>query len=260
MPSIMHAARRSCIRYASAVVGRFGACLLLLFCACSNDTFVGGEDASAADGTSDGEGIDVGQPGDAVAIEASPGGFCSLHGEAFFCDDWDDAQETSAWNKWSFPTPSQPNGAIDFGAGVSGRGALIKSGAVSNAYLTEQTQNDALHGLVFEMKIENLTASTTYVRLQAETKTFTIASDGLAQNLVVTGDSGGTQTLGPASTTWHHYEVAFQNQNATVTEDNGAHATTVGFSPQAPTSSTLAVGLVSGALGGTVDFDDLLLR
>jgi hypothetical protein len=252
----MHAARRSCIRYASAVVARFGASLLLLLCACSNDTFVGGQDASA-DAASDGEGVDVGQP-DVRTIEGSTGTFCSLHGEAFFCDDWDEPSE-GVGSKWSTTTPTPPGTAITLGVGVSGKGVVMKAAATSNAFLTKQAQNNALLGLAFDMKIESVTASTTYVRIQASTKTFTIATD-VTTNLTVTGDSGGAQQLTQADTNWHHYDVVFAKGVATVTQDGGTHATSASYSPQAPTSSTLDIGIVTGVLGGTVAFDNVLLR
>ena len=234
------------------------ALIFLVLAACSNDEF------TQADAGGDAEAGAQQETGAADAFEASAieGGsetFCS-QSKAFYCDDFETL--TPATQSFSVTTPANPPaGTFDFGQGKVGKGLVVKaSGALSSAYVTKQVQSDVLHGFTFAIQIQATQANAVYVRVQAQSSTFTLAADGLAQSLTVKGDSGTALAAYKADTNWHVFDVQLVNGSANVAVD-GNSPVAIPFAAQSSMTSSIDLGIVSGALaGGSVSFDDVALR
>jgi hypothetical protein len=235
--------------------------VFLLLAACSNDQFSGadGSDDDAADAASPKEAA-ADDVVEASAVDSGPGGFCATQSNAFYCDDFDELPNPT--DSFSVTTPAAPpTGTFVFGQGKSAKGLVVTaSGALSTAYVTKQAQGSALHGFTFAIQIPAVQASATYVRVQAQSSAFTLAADGLAQNITIKGDSGNPKNLLKPDTSWHVFDVQLTNGNANVAVDGGSPVS-VPFAAAGSTSSTLDLGIIAGALaGGAATYDDIALR
>ena len=233
--------------------------VFLLLAGCTNDQFTGDDSGTDAEAGPQKE-ASASDVVEASATETGTSGFCSTQTTAFFCDDFDTLPDPAASFSVTTP-PNAPSANFAFGTGKTGKGLVVTaSGALSKAYVTKQVQGDVLHGFTFAIQISATQANAVYVRVAAQSSTFTLAADGLAGNLAIKGDTGGAQNVYPSDAKWHVFDVQLQSNAANVTVDKGTPIA-VPFAAQSSSSSTIDLGIISGAVaGGSVTFDDVALR
>jgi hypothetical protein len=87
---------------------------------------------------------------------------------------------------------------------------------------------------------------------------FGLGVDTLGQNFTIQGDSNSNATVAKADTTWHAFVVKFEGGTASVAID-AKSPVSVTFTATT-TMSSVNLGVVVGTLGGSVTFDDVVLR
>ena len=234
--------------------------VFLLLTACSNDQFTADDAGVDADGDTGAQEAGTTDVVEASSNEGGPAGFCATQTTAFYCDDFDTL--TPATASFSVTTPaSAPAGTFDFGPGKSGKGLAVKaSGALSMAYVTKQVQSNVLHGFTFAIQLSSAVANVVYVRVQAQSSSFTLAADLGGGNLAIKGDSGNAQNVITPDGKWHVLDVQLASNVANVAVD-GKTPVPVPFAAQGSASSTIDVGVITAAtLGANVLFDEIALR
>ena len=237
--------------------------LLLLVCACSNDTFNPNDDAGAdasdaaqKDVVDEAPALESGLP-DGGPGDGSTSSFCTKQTSGFFCDDFDGPNELQPWTKWDSSNPSESTSAFTFDTGVAGRGGSITNGLLSSATLTEQAHGNTLHSFGIALRIPSKVGLMTLLQVTTSTDKLTVKTTTLGDKIVATGTTGSTLNVYAWDASSHLLGVAFVSGDAQLSVDG----TTIGSVPfsAVPTSFTFEVG-VTAATAGTLVIDNVLLQ